>query len=332
MRPASYLLALAMTFGTASNARADDTQATAQALYDRATGLMDEKKFAEACPKLEEVTRLIPDGIGAKMTLAECYEGLGRTASAWSEYKRAIVAAGQKGQRDRVERAARRVRDLEAKLSTITIRIAAPIAGTPGLEVRRNDIVVGAGQLGEAVPVDPGSHTITANASGKTPWTRRVEIGATRTAAVIEIDALIDDPSWVDPAARARTIAPPSSAPESVREPWQLPVGLTMAGLGVAAAGTGVALGAMALGRLSDSESDDHCFADGDRFVCDEEGREAREEAGALGNVSTVLVIAGGAVLATGVLFAAIPFGTTPADGAASLVVTPGGLSLRGAF
>ncbi len=62
------------------------TMATAQALHDQGLKALDAKDYATACPKLEEVVRLVPDGLGARLSLAECYEGADRLASAWTVY------------------------------------------------------------------------------------------------------------------------------------------------------------------------------------------------------------------------------------------------------
>ncbi|NUO48654.1 MAG: tetratricopeptide repeat protein [Polyangiaceae bacterium] len=96
----------------AAPARADNAGA-AQQLYDRAVELMGQKNYAEACPKLEEVTRLVPDGFGAKLTLAECYEAQGRLASAWEQYMFVESAASRANQGDRQRLAAERAAALK---------------------------------------------------------------------------------------------------------------------------------------------------------------------------------------------------------------------------
>jgi len=59
---------------------------TAQALYEQATAEMDAKSDRSACRKLEEVTRIVPEGIGARLTLGRCCEARGSLASAWSQF------------------------------------------------------------------------------------------------------------------------------------------------------------------------------------------------------------------------------------------------------
>lgn len=81
--------------------------AAAQALYAKATADMDAKDFASACRKLEEVTRLAPEGLGAKLTLGDCYAALGKLASAWGQYVIVKTAGAQAGQAERAERASK---------------------------------------------------------------------------------------------------------------------------------------------------------------------------------------------------------------------------------
>lgn len=54
-------------------AQSADPQAlgAAQAVFDDALRLMTELRYDEACPKLKDVTRLVPSGVGAKLQLGE---------------------------------------------------------------------------------------------------------------------------------------------------------------------------------------------------------------------------------------------------------------------
>ena len=102
--------------GYEGSARADASladKAAAQSLFDEGRKLMSAGKYADACPKLAESQKLDP-GVGTQFHLADCYEKLGQTASAWAGFLEAASAAKSMGQADREkvarERAAARSR------------------------------------------------------------------------------------------------------------------------------------------------------------------------------------------------------------------------------
>src|SRR5258708_30645710 len=66
--------------------------ARAEVLFREGTQLMASQKFDVACPKLEESQRLAP-GIGVALHLGECYEHVGRTASAQAQFRPAEAVA-----------------------------------------------------------------------------------------------------------------------------------------------------------------------------------------------------------------------------------------------
>lgn len=78
----AMLLAAAIAPAAAAQAGGGD-KAVAQALFTEALKLMKSGAHAEACPKLEKSQELDP-GMGTQFRLAECYEGVGRIASAWA--------------------------------------------------------------------------------------------------------------------------------------------------------------------------------------------------------------------------------------------------------
>ena len=120
--------------GAASAQHADAQRAaTGQALFDKAVEEMKRGDLDSACPKLEEVTRLVPDGIGAKIELARCYERWGRTASAWAQWTRVEALARRKGQGDRQTEAAARAEALRPRVARLTVEVAPGTARIPKL-------------------------------------------------------------------------------------------------------------------------------------------------------------------------------------------------------
>jgi tetratricopeptide (TPR) repeat protein len=163
-------LPLLVSLGLPGVARADgdaDRQA-AQALFDSADELMKRKDYAAACPKLEEVTRLIPDGLGAKLTLAECYEGAGKLASAWSTYSQVESLAARQNQPDRQTLARDRAAQLKPKLAKLVINVPAAVSALPGLAI--NATASQSGLRNSASSRRRRHHTIEASATGKLSW------------------------------------------------------------------------------------------------------------------------------------------------------------------
>src|SRR5471032_2545697 len=103
----SSLLLLAPPVSAQANA---SSQAAAEALFDEGVKQMKVGNFTVGCPTLEESERVDP-GVGTLLYLGECYEKLGRTASAWATFREAASLAASSGESGRekvaVERAAR---------------------------------------------------------------------------------------------------------------------------------------------------------------------------------------------------------------------------------
>ncbi|MDB4996135.1 MAG: putative rane protein, partial [Myxococcaceae bacterium] len=117
----SRVLLLAGATLLASNAYAGDP-AAAQQLFSDAKKLIAENKWADACPKLEESQRLDP-GMGTQFNLANCYEHVGKTASAWAAFIEVAGQAKAAGQAPREKAARDRANVLEPKLSKLTVTV-----------------------------------------------------------------------------------------------------------------------------------------------------------------------------------------------------------------
>jgi len=303
----------------------------AQALYDRAVELMGQKNYAEACPKLEEVTRLIPDGFGAKLTLAECYEGAGKLASAWTQYSIVEAVAARTNQPERQKLAADRSAALKPKLAHLTITVPDAVKSLPGLVLTKGGAEVGAAQFGEAIPIDVGTHTIEATAPGKKKWTGEAKVDADGANVTVAVPELEDAPQDAVPPGGL----PPGGAPapgESSSPTWLFPTGIAVGSVGVAALAVGGVLGGLAIGKNSDAEA---ACPNG---YCTKDGNDLRVSAGTFADAATGLFVAGGVLAAGGLLMVILSptvQGTDePADEktALELHIAPSGLSLTGSF
>jgi len=158
-------IAMAVLCVVPSVASAGDT-AAAQELFERALKLLDEKKWDEACPKFRASMDLEPS-MGTLLNIGKCHEHYGKLASAVSALQRALDM--NRATRDETRRKAvdKYTRDKMAKLKPRVPRLTIQVDPRPeGLEVTRSGKPVPLSTLGEALPVDPGTHEIVAKAPG----------------------------------------------------------------------------------------------------------------------------------------------------------------------
>jgi hypothetical protein len=171
----SVLLPLLLAAGTLSSWAFSQTDpATARVLFNEGRKLTGMNQYAAACPKFEESYRLDP-GMGTLFNLADCWEHIGRTASAWARFLEVADTAGRAGQKDREQIARGRATTLEPKLSRLVVEVKAK---DNGLELSRDGQPFGAAQWGTALPIDPGAHTVEARAPQKQPWKTTVDVPA----------------------------------------------------------------------------------------------------------------------------------------------------------
>lgn len=317
--PAALALALAIA---PSVARA---QAAAEALFQEGRRLMDERKYAEACPKLAESHRLDP-GIGVLLYLGDCYAANGQTASAWAAFREAEPAARAAGQADRARIAQEKIAALEPKLSKIVL--VAPKGVDPtSFEVRLDREVFGAATLGVGVPIDPGSHEVAVSAPGRVPWKSTIVVAADTPLTTIELPTLQATGDATPPAA----VAPAPPARDDDASGWsdQKTAALVVGGVGVGGLVVGSIFGAMAFSSWGDT--DDHCDA-GEPRRCDAEGVDAADAASTQGTISTIAFTVGGAaVVGAAILWLTAPDGEATSDATAVRVVPHVGLGSGGA-
>ena len=274
------------------SAQAED-QATARALFNEARALMKSGQYEQACPKLEAAARL-HEGSGLLLNLGDCYEHVGRTASAWTEFGEAVSSAQRAGRSGDRDEALRRQTALEPKLSRLVIRVAEE---APGLLVKRDERALDRGAWGAAIPVDPGTHVVVAAAPGRAAWTGSVAVTQPGATVTLEVPALEETPTT---AARPATPPVPAALPatDAGREPpagyWsgRRVAGVITAGVGLAGLGVGGAIGLVAKAQYDTAKTASTGALRHDDSV----------GAASLGNVATVVVSVGAAVAAAGLV------------------------------
>jgi hypothetical protein len=297
-RPCAPALALCAALSLAAAARAETPDpvlvAEAEALYEQANEDMEAQRYDAARLKLERVVRLVPDALGAKLTLAECHESLGRTASAWAQYAAALELARKQGQPDRVKLAADKVAALKPRLATLTIDVPPYTESLQELSIRRDGAPVGRAEWGKPLPVDAGRHEITAAAAGRARWTASVEVAADGARITVTVPPL--GQALPGPAAPAEAQTASAEAPGGPR-PWQLPLGVGMIGAG--GAGLIAAAATLGLGSARLGASSAPCDLQG---ACGDQAAALRREAGQLTDFTLFASIAGGLVIGAGVV------------------------------
>jgi serine/threonine-protein kinase len=291
----------------AVTARAQTTasdKASAEALFDQGVQLMKKNGFADACPKLEESERIDP-AVGTLLYLGECYERVGKTASAWATFREAASLATTSNQADRARVAAGRAQDLESKLSRLSVELAPDVARIPGVAVKRGSQKIEPSLYGTPLPVDPGDYRIEVTAPGYETWSTPIKVEAGGASASVRVPALVkgseplagegDGPT--NGSASNPLPSEPPPAPAKAGLTTQQTLGLVAGGVGVIGLGLGTYFGVRAISKNSDAET----FCQGDGSVCqDQQGITLTDQAKRSATAANVAFVAGGVLVATG--------------------------------
>jgi hypothetical protein len=313
----------------------------AQALFEEAGKEMDAKKYSSACPKMERVVELVPEGVGAKLALAECYEGMGRLASAHRAYGEAEITASAAGQTARRATAKERREALEPKLAKVTVVANDVVTSIPGLIVILDGSTVRS--LGAPVAVDAGEHVVIAIGRDRGPWMRRFSLQDGQARSVrVGVPPLLrgpDEAAGPDATESGAGAAGAAAAEEDTPIRYfgaQRIAGVALGGAGLAAAVVGFSLGGVAMNKRDESNAAGGCDADTD--VCTtRRGVELRDESITLGNAATGVLVAAGTLGATGLVVYFTSPDPEPQAGAVDgmtimLGVEPLGAALRARF
>ncbi|MGK3982188.1 hypothetical protein WME99_04085 [Sorangium sp. So ce136] len=209
--------------------------AQADALLEQGKQLMKKGKLADACPKIEESYRLSPRS-ATLLALATCHEKQGKLATAWAEYIDLGAAARKEGNKRLEADAKARGAKLELRLPRLTLNVPRA-AAVEGLEVTLDGEPVDSAAWGQARPIDPGEHKVSASAPGRKRWELSVTIKRGDRKAVA-VPALAKDGSAApEPAPAAAAPAKEAASPVAAAPDK----GGTAPGKGAAGAGKGAA-------------------------------------------------------------------------------------------
>ncbi len=264
-------------------------KAAAEALFRQAKALADDGRYAEACPKFA-ASQQLDAGLGTLLHLANCYEQVGKLASAWATFEEAASVADTRGDAQRAELARVRAAALQPQLVKVTIEV--PAETPEGFEVTRNGMSIPAPSFGTPLPVDPGDWLIRASAPGYEPFEQALHVAAEqKDPYVVRILPLVPvaptpsaPPAVAQTSEQANDTGPAPLATETqadTMEPLQEGPSQRTLGLIIGSAGilSGVVSGIFTIMAISsNSNSKDHCTVT-DQNSCDPEGVDKRDQA-----------------------------------------------------
>lgn len=335
---AGLQVTIALAFGLlyASTSRADPAPETdADALFAQGKAALAAQDYGKACPLLAESYRVDP-ATGSLLALAYCHESEGKLASALSAYRQVMVRSQAEGRRDRERAAQERETALAQQVSTLTLRSD---ANQQGLEITLDGVALDLSSLDRPIPIDGGTHTVSATAPNRSPWSLELILAAAGDHQVVTLPSLVAQAAPPHPSLRLGRMVPlvrplaPRTRERSDR-PLSHLVTWTVAGSLTAGISTLCAGGLLALRAVHDNNvANSGCTRDG--CVEDPVQKPLR-----LGSAANLTLAAGGLLTATGVvvLILAKHDGTSAKERTRSALIAPwaaphgAGAALHGRF
>ena len=294
-----------------AHAQVAQDKAVADAFFNDGLKLLRSGKFSDACPKLAESERIDP-AVGTALYLGDCYERIAKLASAQAMFQEAYDLARRRG-----DARASVAKDHHDRITPSTLTLAlAPNARVDGLRITRDDTVISLVEVGVAVPIDGGAHTIVVMAPKKKPFRAQVDVPTKEGAAAFTIPKLEDEE------VATATSSTPTFAPSAPPKRTQRLAGVVVFGVGAAGLVLGLLAGVVATLDWNASNSAENGCNSGSTACPTEHGVDLRASAQSWATVSTIGLVAGAVVVIAG----AILYFTAPKAKSATAWISPTGL------
>lgn len=144
--------------------------------FRRGRDLMAQGRYEAACHAFAESEEL-DSAPGTMLNLGYCYEQMGKSFKAWTEYRAAATAAHENGKSQWESDARARCVQLEASLHHVVVDVT-EAAYSGGADFELDGVPLPGDLRGQPLPVEAGVHELRATASGRTPWSYAFEIRA----------------------------------------------------------------------------------------------------------------------------------------------------------
>ena len=272
-------------------ARADNPP-IAEGLFAEGVRLMDQHRYPEACAKFQTSLQYL-DGLGTRGKLADCWEKLGKIATAWTAWREVAARAHRSGEAAREKVANDRAQALSKRIPYLTITAPA----IDQLAVTHDGVALEPAALGTPLPVDPGGHEVSATAPGREDWSTLVMVreGERREIQIPELAPVAVAEPVTPPLILARE--PPRVDPRRTRRV----IGLSAVAVGGAAIVVGGVVAILAKSQWDGAfdGAPPHCDA---MHVCDAVGYADTDAARTKATVAGILVGSGAAVAIGGAI------------------------------
>jgi hypothetical protein len=309
---APALLALLLAAAPAAAQVSDADRATARALAQQGQEALESKAWAVAVERFGRADALV-HAPTLMLGLARAEVGMGRWVAALEHYSRILregVAPGSPPAWGKaLQEAQKELAAFEPRVPAVLIEVKG--AGAPTAKVSVDGTRVPAAALGVNRPVDPGRRTVRAEAEGYAPVEVVVDLGEGRIERVtLQIDQRVAAPP---------PLAPPPASPLKT-------IGFVGIGVGGAALVVGAIAGGMAMskhGALASTCPNGHCTGQ----------QSAIDSYNLVGGVSTAGFVAGGILVAAGVVLVLVaPKDPAPKEATVAPVIGAGFAGLQGRF
>jgi tetratricopeptide (TPR) repeat protein len=298
-----------------SIAYADPTPSEVQAareLFKKAEADEDAGKWEEALDKVKRAISVKPTP-GLRYHIALCEEKLGRLVEALADYTAADQMAREQNNKDVIDAVAEPLKTLRIRVPTLTIEVPA----AQGSEVELDGKPIAQGVYGVAMPVEAGTHKVTARAPGKRPFSTQVTLH--------EREADTATVKWID----LPPIVAPNDGHETPEKPVETKSGPVKVGAIVATAASavllGVGIGAFVAADGAHSDLATQCPL---LTNCD----DLRNKVRAWDWVALGSWIGAAGVAVVAIVLWVKPSATSSAPSSARIELRPGGFALTGSF
>ncbi|NUP04481.1 MAG: PEGA domain-containing protein [Polyangiaceae bacterium] len=303
----AFALVVIATPIAVAHAQGGRDPAAAQALFDKGVELQKAGDWTGACAKFDASMKLDPS-VGTQINLARCADHDGLIARAWAEFKRAKVlnqeTAGAQRKKEIDAYLDQEIAKLETRLPHVTVKLSPQ---PEGARVERDGALIPVSGLGQTVPIDPGSHTFSASATGYKTATKTVEIAEGATLEVV-LELVADPTAPPTPDAPPSTPKKPANPPVASGPDWMIVAGGVLSGVGALTLAASAVTGGIAYsdrGTIDELLDEGVCTSAGETITCQssaarDQTQEAADRGEPLALASTITLFTGAAIAATG--------------------------------